>query len=99
MAFGDSDLGVFTADFGVAVVFDGRTVLGIFDRPLKTALADAGFGGINTGRPVVRLPYNAFPAMPAPGESLTVDGVAYTVADEESDTDGAFVWLPLKATS
>lgn len=99
MAFGDDDLAVFAADFGVPVQFNGVTVNGIFDRPYKTALADEGFGGINTGRPMIRLPYNAFPVMPGPGDTLQIDATTYTVADEESDSDGAFVWLPLKAVS
>lgn len=99
MVFGDSDLGVFTGDFGVAVTFNGVTANGILDQPVKTALADQGFGGINTSRPTIRLPYTAFSPMPQPGDSITVDSVLFTIADEDSDSDGAFVSYPLKATS
>lgn len=97
--FGDSDLGVFTADFGVVVQFAGSQANGIFDKPIKTGLADEGFGGINTTRPTLRLAYNAFAPMPEQGNTITVDGTDYTIADEDADTDGAFVWYPLKATS
>jgi hypothetical protein len=97
--FGDSDLGVFTADFGIAVQFNGSMVKGILDKPQKTALQDEGFGGISTNRTTIRLPYNAFSPMPEPGEVIYVDGTEYAIADEEADTDGAFVWYPLKVTS
>jgi hypothetical protein len=99
MAFGDSDLGVFTDDFGVTVRFNGSTATGIFDKPIKTALADQGFGGFSSNRPTIKLAYNAFDTMPSPGDPITVDDVDYTIADEEADTDGAFVTYPLKATS
>lgn len=99
MAFGDSDLGVFTGDFGVSVVFNGVTVKGIFENPVKSSLEDQGFGGINLNRPAVRLPYNAFSPMPQTTSAITVNGVNYTIADEASDDDGAFVTYPLKAVS
>lgn len=97
--FGDSDLGVFTADFGVVVQFQGSSANGIFDQPQKTALADEGFGGISTTRPTIRLAHNAFTPMPEPNETIFVDGTEYAIADEEAESDGAFVWYPLKVTS
>ena len=98
MAFGDSDLDIFTADFGIPVTFNGVTANGILDQPVKTGLADSGFGGISSPRPMLRVPYNAFSPMPAQGDAITVDGLQYVIADEDSDTDGSFVWYPLKVT-
>jgi hypothetical protein len=97
--YGDADLAVFTADFGIAVTFQGSTAKGILNQPQKTALADQGFGGISTTRPTIRLPYNAFTPMPEPGETINVDGVDYAIADEDAESDGAFVWFPLKVAS
>lgn len=99
MAFGDDDLGVFTADFGVAVQFNGSNAIGIFDKPIKTGLADQGFGGITSDRPTIKLPYNAFNPMPQPRDPITVDYVAYSIADEDAASDGAFITYPLKAAS
>jgi hypothetical protein len=99
MAFGDSDLATFTADFGVAVVFNGATVMGIFDKPQKLSLADDGYGGINTTAPVVRIPRNAFATMPKTTATITVDGTNYTVDSIDSDSDGGFVWLTLMAVA
>lgn len=99
MAFGDSDLALFAADFGVAVTFNSATVMGIFDRPQKLSLADEGYGGINTTAPVVRIPFNAFASMPKTTDSITVDGTTYTVDNIDSDADGGFVWLTLMAVA
>lgn len=99
MPIGDSDLEVFVQDFGVPVVFGGVTKTGIFNKPTKSALADEGFGGIAMSRPSVRLPFNAFTPMPEPRNAITVNGSNYTIADEEAETDGAFVCYPLKAAS
>lgn len=99
MAFGDADLGTFVADFGVPVVFGGVTAKGIFDTPIKTGIADEGFGGVSMSRPTIKLAYNTFSPMPAPTNAITVNGVNYTIADEAADDDGAFITYPLKATS
>jgi len=97
MAFGDADLTVFTADFGVPVEFGGGTVSALFDQPTETKLADAGFGGFEVTVPAIRIPYNAFSPMPAEGDTLTVDGTDYTVAEKFADCDGSFVRYTLKA--
>lgn len=98
MAFGDADLGVFFADMGVAVTFGGSTVQGLFDKPTQIKLSDQGFGGVETGFPAVRLPYNAFSPMPINGQSITVDGTVYTVAEVTAESDGKIVCLELKGT-
>lgn len=99
MAFGDADLAIFAADFGVAVVFGGATARGIFDRPQSLSLADEGYGGINTTAPVVRIPKNAFAVMPKTTDAIMVDGTGYTVDSIESDSDGGFVYLTLMAVA
>lgn len=97
--FGDADLPSFFADFGVDVVFRGVTVKGNFDRPVQIKLADQGYGGVETGFPAVRLPYNAFSPMPTEGDAVNVDGTAYTVAEVTAESDGAVVCLELKAAT
>jgi hypothetical protein len=99
MAFGDSDLAVFTADFGVTVEFGGSSANGIFDQPTDTKLADMGFGGLEVTAPAVRLPYTAFTPMPTEGDTVTVNGTDYVVAEKHADVDGAFIRYCLKATS
>jgi hypothetical protein len=96
--FGDADLSVFFADFGVPVFFGSQgPVKGIFDRPMQIKLADDGFGGTETGMPEVRLPYNAFSPMPTEGDVITVDGTQYSVSEKTREGDGAVVCHSLKA--
>jgi hypothetical protein len=97
--FGDADLPTFFGDFGVPVTFQGVTVKGNFDRPEQIKLADQGFGGVETGFPAVRLPYNAFRPMPCTGDAVNVDGTDYTVAEITAESDGAIVCLDLKAVN
>lgn len=97
--FGDADLPVFFADFGVPVIFAGVTVLGNFNRPVQIKLADQGFGGVETAFPSVELAYNAFSPMPGPGDEVNVDGTDYTVSEPTAISDGAIVCYELKAVS
>jgi len=97
--FGDADLPVFFADFGVPVIFADKTVLGNRDRPVQIKLADQGFGGIETAFPSVEIAYNAFSPMPDEGDAVNVDGTAYAVAESTTQGDGAVVCLTLKAVS
>jgi hypothetical protein len=97
--FGDSDLPVFFADFGVPVIFGTNTVLGNFNRPVQTKLADQGFGGVDTAFPSVELAYNAFSPMPVSGDALNVNGTAYTVSEPTAVSDGAIVCYDLKKVS
>ena len=99
MAFGDADLGVFTADFGVTVEFGGSTAQALFDQPTGTKLADQQFGGFEVTVPAIRLPYTAFSPMPTEGNTVTVDGTDYTVSEKEADCDGSFVRYALKAVA
>lgn len=94
--FGDADLPTFFADFGVPVIFNGKTAMGNFDRPEQVKLADQGFGGVETAFPAVRLPYNAFAVMPVTGNTVTFDGCDYTVAERTTEADGGVICLELK---
>jgi hypothetical protein len=97
--FGDSDLGVFVGE-GEVVQFGAQpSAKGIFNKPIATKLADAGFGGFSVNVPTIELPYNAFSPMPEQGQTIIVAGTSYTIADEAADIDGAFVRFPLKAVS
>lgn len=97
--FGDADLPVFFADFGVPVIFGSTTVLGIFNRPVQIKLADQGFGGVETSFPSVELPYNAFNPMPDSGDAVNVDGTDYTVSAPTAVSDGGVICYDLKAVT
>ncbi|HEY1502581.1 MAG TPA: hypothetical protein VGF88_23605 [Acidobacteriaceae bacterium] len=99
MAFGDADLGVFTADFGVTVEFGGTSALANLDQPQKMFLGDHGYAGVDVAVPAIRLPFNAFSPMPEEEDTLTVDGADYVVGCVEAEGDGGFVRIDLKAAS
>jgi hypothetical protein len=96
MAFGDSDLGAFFADMGVAVTFNGITVQGLLDQPMELQGLGGGFGGVDISLPELTLPYNAFSPMPVEGSSITVAGTQYTVAKVTAEADGSIVCFALK---
>lgn len=98
--FGDADLPTFFADMGVPVLFGTQPqTKAIFDRPVQIKLADEGFGGVETGMPELRLPYNAFSPMPTEGDVITVDGTKYSISEVTAEGDGAVTCLYLKAVS
>jgi hypothetical protein len=97
--FGDVDLPVFFADFGVLVTFGSNTVKGIFNRPVQIKLADQGFGGVETSFPSVELPYNAFDPMPDSRDAINVNGTDYTVSAPTAVSDGAVICYDLKAVA
>jgi hypothetical protein len=94
MAFGDGDLPVFFADFGVPVVFQGQAATGLLDTP-SSMFERGGPGGMESERYCLRLPFNAFTSMPYPGVSITVDGVAYKVKTRTKQEDGKIVEFEL----
>jgi hypothetical protein len=97
--FGDADLPVFFADFGVPVIFNGRQAMGNLDNPMAVKLADQGYGGVVTELPSIRLPHNAFRPMPRPNDRILVDGQDYSVTEPAAQEDGAVVMYELKRTS
>jgi IPT/TIG domain len=94
-----ADIGVYCADFGATVVFGGATAQGIFDEPVNTGLSGQGFSGIPTTQPELRLPYNAFSPMPVLNQSITVDGVAFTVSYSSLQWNGLMYYYRLQAAS
>ena len=102
--FAATDLRAFCRDLGVPVTFagvsvypdTGEPVKGLLDQPTQNRGGDQGFGGIDITVPELRLPFNAFSPMPRNKQAITVDGVAYTIADTSSEDDGAFLCFGLK---
>jgi hypothetical protein len=95
MSFGDGDLSVFFADFGIPVVSQGQTTLGLLDAPSSMFEHGGGPGGMESERYCVRIPFNAFTSMPYPGQSITVGGVAYVVKTRTKLEDGKIVEFEL----
>lgn len=78
--FGDSDLAVFTADFGMPVIWNNEpAVNGILDISTDVFSHGAGPGSFERNTVRLQIPYNAFTGIPQPLDAITVDGVAYTV--------------------
>lgn len=78
---------------------DGSPIRGLFDRAVQMKLEDSGIAGIESATPELRLPFNAFNPMPKSGDTLLVEGVAYTVNQPTAEDDGAFLVYELYATS
>ena len=89
MAFTE-DLDLFLADFGVSVTAGAVTGLGIFDMPSQVILNDA----VLTTDYKVTCKAGLFGDL-LYGNSITVDGVAYTVREVMSIDDGRFVEIML----
>lgn len=95
--FGDSDLGVFFADQGVPVVWNSEpAVLGILDTSTDVFQHADGPGGFQRQTVILRIPYNAFSATPAPRDAITVNGVSYTVLELPEQRDMQITELYLK---
>jgi hypothetical protein len=85
------DLTVFFADHGVAAVFSGQTATVLFDRPDAEILG----GRVQTTGYVITFPANVFTTL-APGSTVTVAGVAYTVQQIRMIDDGAILQADLE---
>lgn len=95
--FGDSDLAVFTADFGVPVIWNGEPeVQGILDVNVDVFAHGSGPGGFEKTTYVLRIAFNAFSAVPRPKDPIIVDGVSYTVLSLPDQKDIRFTELYLK---
>jgi hypothetical protein len=100
--FGDSDLGVFFADFGAStpVSWKGQpAVNGILDTSTDVFSHGGGPGGFEFNTIILRIPYNAFTGIPAPRDAITVGGVVYTVQSLPQQRDAQITELYLKATT
>lgn len=98
--FGDSDLGVFFADMGVPVIWNGEpAVQGILDTTTDDYMHGQGPGGFQKKTAILRFPANSFSATPAPRDAITVNGVSYTVLELPEQRDMQITELYLKAAS
>lgn len=79
------NLDVFLADFGVTVTSGATTTTGVLDMPSEVI---AG-GMVITTDYALTIKTAALPNL-GYGDSLTVDGAAYTVREVKSQDDGRF---------
>ena len=93
MAFAE-DLDVFLADFGVSCTAGATTALGILDMPSQM-LSD---GMVLTTDYTLTARTSNFGSL-IRGDSITVDGTAFTVRETMLIDDGKFVQIALQATS
>ncbi len=99
--FGDSDLSVFFGDFGKQspVIWNNEpAVNGILDTYTDVFAHGGGPGGVERNTVVLRIPYNAFTAIPKPRDPITVGGVNYTVHSLPELRDMQITELYLKRT-
>lgn len=76
---------------GVSTYPDGDTVCGLFDASSSIGFGDRGTAGIESERPELRLPCNAFTTMPKARDTVTVNGTSYRVEQPYAEDDGAFL--------
>ena len=88
-------MGVPVVFAGVSTYPDGDTVCGLFDKPSNIGFGDRGTAGIESQRPELRLPFNAFDPMPRAKDIVTVDGTDYRCNQPTDEDDGGFVVYPL----
>lgn len=81
----NENLDVFLADFGVTVVKGSTTTTGVLDMPSEVI---AG-GMVITTDYALTIKTSALPGL-GYGDSLTVDGEAYTVREVRAQDDGRF---------
>lgn len=92
MAFTE-DLDAFLADFGVSCTAGATTANGILDMPSQV-ISD---GMVLTTDYTLTAKSSSFGSL-VRGDSITVDGAAYTVRETMLMTDGKFVQIALQKT-
>lgn len=97
--FGDADLDIFTADFGVSVTFAGAPagLKGIRDINDLVSPDEQALAGVHATDRVVLVKTSAVSALRV-GSAITVDGTNYTVSNRAKIDDGAFTLLFLLDT-
>jgi hypothetical protein len=95
--FGDADLDIFTADFGVSVTFTGAPagLKGNLDVADLIGVEHEALAGVLATDRVVIVKTSAVSALRI-GSAITVDGTNYTVRHRTKIDDGAFTLLFLK---
>lgn len=92
----DADIPAMLADFGVTVVFDGITAVGVVDYVDNVTLKENGIAGVVNKAITVMLQTSAFPSLASNNaiqKPIVVDGVHYTIRDRLQQTDGAMTHL------
>lgn len=87
------DLGIFLDDFGVSCTAGAVTALGILDMPSQVLAGEMVLSTDYT----LTAKASDFGAL-IRGDSITVDGIAYTVREAMLIDDGRFVQLGLQKT-
>lgn len=93
MAFGDTDLTTFFADFGVPCIFGGVSVnclVDAYDQNDSMSLSDVNVADRITD---VTARYNAWSPFPKRGQSITVNAVAMKVREVVQEKDGALTHI------
>ena len=93
MAFGDSDLPTFFADFGVNLTFNGVTVKVLDDSYDSRDQGSSSFVDVVDRLTMIQLPYNSFSPMPKRGDTVTLVATSMKVRDVIAEKDGGVTQL------
>ena len=86
--YGDADIPFLLGeDFGVAVVCNGVTTVGIKDQVGKDSLLSSGVSGVSGTEITVTVQTSAFPTVPN-RTAITVDGSPFFIRDQQLEGDG-----------
>lgn len=91
--FGDSDLKVFFADFGVDLTFNGVTVKALDDSYDQRDSGSQSFVDLVDLVTMIQLPYNSFNPMPKRGDTVTLVSTDMKVRDVLQEKDGGVTQL------
>jgi hypothetical protein len=86
--YADADIPFMMGDFGVSVVCDGVTTLGIVDYIGKDSLLSQGVSGVSGTEISVTVQTSAWPKVPN-RTAVTVDGKSMRIRDQNQEGDGA----------
>ena len=95
--FGDADLGIFFADMGETVAFNGAQAKGLLDVETDLYSHGSGPGGVERQTYLLRIPWNAFTPLPIPGDAITVGTSSYVVSALPVQKDAQIYEMNLKA--
>lgn len=88
----DADIPAMLTDFGVPVTVGAASGQAIVDYVDAVTLQQNGIAGVINKAITVMLQTSAFPTAKV-GDSVTIDGVPYTVRERLQQTDGAITHL------
>jgi hypothetical protein len=90
--YADADIPFLMGDFGVSVVIDGVTLLGIVDNVGKDSLVSQSVSGVSGTEITVTVQTSALPKVPN-RTLLVVDGKNMRLRDSNPEGDGALTKL------